>query len=203
MNRIRRIAWVAGSGLAALLLAATAPLRPGAPPAHAQQPGLQAQPAAVGPAAGAAAQGPAPGAGARGTAAGTAAQGTAAGAAAQGPTAGAAGSEAPADEEGTEAVPELVGAYDIEELRRLIELARESGFSEEQVRQITVEDVNGNVINAWAFLKAHERRQKRRTERLAAEDSKVYLSPKDVIQELDEKQAQDLDRLRDKLLFVE
>jgi hypothetical protein len=176
MNRIRRIAWVAGSGLAALLLAATAPLRPGGPAAHAQQPGLQAQPAPAGPAAGAASQGPA---------------------------AGAAGSEAPADEEGTEAVPELVGEYDIEELRRLIELARESGFSDEQVRQITVEDVNGNVINAWAFLKAHERRQKRRTERLTAEQSKVYLSPKDVIRELDEKQAQDLDRLRDKLLFVE
>lgn len=97
----------------------------------------------------------------------------------------------------------IEGEYDIEELRRLVDLARESGFSEEQLRQITVEDESGNVVSALAFLEAYEKRQRESAEQTAAQEARVYLSPKDILEELDEKQPEDLDQLRERMLFVE
>jgi hypothetical protein len=176
MNRIRRIAWVAGSALVTLLLTAAAPLGLGRGGEAAAQ---YAQPAA--------------------TPAAT-------------PTTPAAPTAQPAPEErmapapaagGKAKVPLIHGDYDVEELRRLVDIARESGFSDEQVKEITVEDAQGNVINAWEFLQAYDRRQREEAARIAAEQSKVYLAPKDIIKELDEKQPKDLNQLRDKMLFVE
>lgn len=103
----------------------------------------------------------------------------------------------------TKALPTIQGAIDIEELRRLIDLARESGFSDEQIHQITVEDEDGNVVNAWQYLQDYERRKREAAQQAKAEEDKVYLSPRDILKELDKKQAQDLDTLRDKLIFAD
>ena len=100
-------------------------------------------------------------------------------------------------------LPQIKGEYNIDELRRLIDLARESGFSDEQVRDITVEDESGNSIRAYEFLQAYDRRQKEEAARIAAVQKKVYLSPKDVMKELDQKQPQDLNQLRDTMLFAD
>ena len=100
-------------------------------------------------------------------------------------------------------LPRIAGDYDIEELKRLIDAAQESGFTEEQIREITVEDEDGNVINAWEFLQEHERRRRAEAERIAAERARVYLTPHDVISELDANQPGDIDSLREKMLFVE
>lgn len=100
-------------------------------------------------------------------------------------------------------LPRIEGDYDIEELKRLIDAARESGFTEEQIREITVEDEDGNVINAWEFLQEHERRRRAEAERIAAERARVYLTPHDVISELDANQPGDINSLREKMLFVE
>lgn len=100
-------------------------------------------------------------------------------------------------------LPRIEGDYDIEELKRLIDAAQESGFTEEQIREITVEDEDGNAINAWEFLQEHERRRRAEAERIAAERARVYLTPHDVISELDANQPGDIDSLREKMLFVE
>jgi hypothetical protein len=100
-------------------------------------------------------------------------------------------------------IAHIHGEYDIATLRRLIELARDSGFTEQQLREITVEDEHGNVVNAQAFLEDYEKRKKEQDAREAAERNKVYLSPKDLIKELDKKQPEDLDKLRDKMLFAD
>jgi DNA-binding transcriptional MerR regulator len=97
----------------------------------------------------------------------------------------------------------IQGPYDVEELKRLIQIARESGFSDEQIREITVEDEAGNTINAYEFLQAYEKAQKAEAARIAAEQSKVYLAPQDITRELDKKQPKDLEQLRDKMLFVD
>ncbi len=101
------------------------------------------------------------------------------------------------------APPRLEGEYDIEELKRLIEMARETGFTEAEIREITVEDEAGNIVNALEFLEAHQRRQREQAEREAAQRAKVYLSPQDILAELDDRQNDDLDALRDKLLFID
>lgn len=95
----------------------------------------------------------------------------------------------------------IKGEYDFHELKRLLELARESGFTEEQLKNITVEDESGNTVNAWDFLQEIERRRKEEADRLAAERARVYLTPHDVFKELDGKQRQDIDTLREKMLF--
>ena len=60
--------------------------------------------------------------------------------------------------------------YDVEELRRLLELARESGFSEDQVRRITVEDAEGITINAFKVIQDIDRCRREAEERLAEEE---------------------------------
>lgn len=104
---------------------------------------------------------------------------------------------------GQEALPTIAGQYDINQLKRLIEIAQESGFTEEQIKEITVEDENGNLQKAWEFIQDHERRKKAEEERLAAIRAKKYLAPHDVMKELDEKQPKDIDDLREKMLWVE
>jgi hypothetical protein len=99
--------------------------------------------------------------------------------------------------------PTIEGTYDVEELKRLIELAQESGFSEEQIREITVEDEEGHTIKAWEFIQAYEKRKEEEAARLAAERARVYLTPKDIMTELDKKERKDIDSLRDRMLFVE
>lgn len=89
--------------------------------------------------------------------------------------------------------------YDVDELKRMLELARESGFSEEEVRQITVEDDEGNTINAFKVINDIERCRREETERLAAERARVYLTPHDIFKELDGGQKKDLKDLRKKL----
>lgn len=98
-------------------------------------------------------------------------------------------------------IPKIQGEYDLEELKRLLEIARESGFSEEQIRKITVEDDEGNVVIAWKFIQEIERRRKAEADRVAAEKSRVYLTPRDVFDELDGQQKGDINRLRNSLQF--
>lgn len=98
---------------------------------------------------------------------------------------------------------EIAGTYNIEELKRLLEIAEESGFTEEQLRKVTVEDERGNVINAWTFIRDYEKKKKAEEARLAAERAKKYLTPQDIMAELDGKQPQDIENLRDNLLWVE
>ena len=57
------------------------------------------------------------------------------------------------------------GFYDVEELKRLLEVARESGFTEKELREITIED-GGKVINVWDYLKEVERRRRARAAKL-------------------------------------
>ncbi len=90
------------------------------------------------------------------------------------------------------------GFYNVEELKRLLEVARESGFTEKELREITVED-GDKVINVWEFLKEHERKKRERAARLKAQEEKVYLTVQDVVEDLEKEQPKDLSRLRDKI----
>lgn len=113
--------------------------------------------------------------------------------------------------------------YDVVELRRLLEVARESGFSEQELREITIED-NGDFIkaarkagfsekelttmtaagdetrlNIWGYLQVLEARKKLADDRLKAQRSKVYLTVQDLFAEMRKKNQDDLTELRDKL----
>ncbi len=115
------------------------------------------------------------------------------------------------------------GFYDVVELRRLLEVARESGFSEKELREITIEDngefikaarkagfsakelsmmtVEGNEkkLNVWGYLQVLEIRKKLADDRLKAQRTKVYLTVQDLFADMKKKDPEDLTKLRDKL----
>jgi hypothetical protein len=90
------------------------------------------------------------------------------------------------------------GFYNIEELKRLLEVARESGFTEKEMREITIED-GGKVINVWDFLKEMERKKRERAAKDKAQQEKVYLTVQDVFEEMEKDLPKDLSKLRDKI----
>lgn len=92
------------------------------------------------------------------------------------------------------------GFYDLQELIRLIEIARESGFSEEQIREITIED-QGRVINAWEYLQEIQARRAAEEQRIRERESRVYLTVQDVVDDLIKMEDEDLHKLRESLLF--
>jgi len=86
-----------------------------------------------------------------------------------------------------------------EQLQRLIDAAREAGLTDAEIRLITIEDSAGNVINAWEYLQDIERQKKNELARRQEEESRVYLTPRDVFKELLQREREDLDRLKDSL----
>ena len=99
-----------------------------------------------------------------------------------------------------EAPKTIYQAVNVKELRRLLDVARESGFSEDEVRKITVEYL-GEVINVWDFLATLE---KRKQDQMAAEKAmreKPYHTVQDVIEDLEKDQPKDLERLRKDFRF--
>ena len=91
------------------------------------------------------------------------------------------------------------GFRDVVELKRLLEVAREAGFSEKEMREITIEDDNGNVINVWKYLEEVERKKRLEAEKRKAQEEKVYLTVQDVFEELEKGEPADLTQLRDKI----
>jgi hypothetical protein len=90
----------------------------------------------------------------------------------------------------------------VQELLRLIEAARQAGLTEEQIRELTLQDEEGNSINAWEYLQA-QLEQKRKLEALEHEErTKVYLTVRDVFADLRKHEAEDLNQLREQLPFL-
>lgn len=111
-------------------------------------------------------------------------------------------------------------AVNLGELKRLLEVARESGFSEEEIHKITIED-NGRLLKAaratgfskedvrevlsggnerliivWRFLLLLEAKRKLDAERLKELKEKRYLTVQDFLSDLRKGEPKDLDALR-------
>ena len=94
---------------------------------------------------------------------------------------------------------EKKGFRDVVELKRLLEVAREAGFSDKEMREITIEDDEGKIINVWAYLEEVERLKRLEARQRKAQEEKVYLTVQDVYTELKKDEPADLTRLRDKI----
>jgi hypothetical protein len=89
----------------------------------------------------------------------------------------------------------------IEEMHHLIDVAKEAGLTDEQIRQITIEDEFGNVINAMDYLQGQEKAKQAELARRKAEQERVYLTPQDIFAELRTRERADLDSVRDQLPY--
>lgn len=94
------------------------------------------------------------------------------------------------------------GFYDIDELERLIEVARESGFTQEDIEKITIQD-EGREINAWEFLQKMKRMRALEREKARAQSTKIYLTIQGILADLAADKKDDLSTLRDESIYRE
>ena len=90
----------------------------------------------------------------------------------------------------------------IEEMQTLLDAAMKSGFSEKEIREITVTR-NGKEVHIWDFLEQEKLREKK--EALARKSSiprDRYLTVMDIADELEGGETRDLDALKEKSIFV-
>jgi hypothetical protein len=103
-----------------------------------------------------------------------------------------------------QALPESgEGFYDIDQLERLFQIARDSGFTEQEIREITIEDELGNAVNAWDYLQEVKRRRSMRDKADQEKLTKIYLTVQDILADLGRREKDDLRKLRDQSVFGE
>ncbi len=90
----------------------------------------------------------------------------------------------------------------LEEMQTLLDVAMKSGFSEKEIREITITR-KGKVVYIWDLLEQEKLREKKVA--LAKKRSKQldrYLTVMDIADELESGETRDLDALKDKSIFV-
>ena len=90
----------------------------------------------------------------------------------------------------------------LREMQTMLDAALKSGFSEEEIREITVTH-KGKVVYVWDFLEQEKLRQKK--DALAKKRSKQrdrYLTVMDIADELESGETRNLDDLKHKSIFV-
>ena len=90
----------------------------------------------------------------------------------------------------------------VKEMQALIDAAQKSGFSEKQIRDISVTR-NGKLVYVWDFLEQEKVRQKK--EALAKKKfvtRERYLTVMDIANELESSETLELDALKDRSIFM-
>ena len=90
----------------------------------------------------------------------------------------------------------------IKELQALLDAAKKSGFSEKQIREVSVTR-DGKLVNVWDFLELVKLKQKK--EALAKKRTKTidrYLTVIEIGEEIESGETSDLDAIKDKSTFV-
>ena len=87
-------------------------------------------------------------------------------------------------------------------MQNLLDAASKSGFSEKEIREITVTR-NGKVVHVWDFLE--QEKLQRKKDALANKRSiplERYLTVMDIAEEMESGETKDLDSLKNKSIFV-
>ncbi len=90
----------------------------------------------------------------------------------------------------------------VKEMQSLLDAAQKSGFSEKQIRDISVTR-NGKLVYVWDFLEQEKVRQKK--DDLAKKKfvtRERYLTVMDIADELESSETRELDSLKDRSIFV-
>ena len=90
----------------------------------------------------------------------------------------------------------------VKEMKALLDAAQKSGFSEKQIREISVTR-DGKLVYVWDFLEQEKLRQKK--EALAKQkfvQRERYLTVMDITDELESSETRELDALKDRSIFM-
>jgi DNA-binding transcriptional MerR regulator len=89
--------------------------------------------------------------------------------------------------------------YDLVELTKIIQRARDAGFSEEELKNLELKDA-GTTINVYDYMNEILARQRIEDEKLKAFLSKRFLTVGDVYQEMVNLEPDALTKLREELV---
>ncbi len=90
----------------------------------------------------------------------------------------------------------------LEEMQTLLDAAMKSGFSEKEIREITITR-KGKVVHVWDFLEQEKLREKKvALDKKRFKQLDRYLTVMDIADELESGETRDLDALKDKSIFV-
>ena len=90
----------------------------------------------------------------------------------------------------------------VKEMQDLLDAAQKSGFSEKQIKEISVTR-DGKPVHVWDFLELEKLRQKK--ESIAKKKFVMrerYLTVMDIANELESSETRELDDLRDRSVFI-
>ena len=90
----------------------------------------------------------------------------------------------------------------VNEMKALLDAAQKSGFSEKQIRDISVTR-DGKLVYVWDFLEQEKLRQKK--DALAKKKfvtRERYLTVMDITDELESSETRELDALKDRSIFM-
>ena len=90
----------------------------------------------------------------------------------------------------------------VKEMQGLLDAAQKSGFSEKQIRDISVTR-DGKPVYVWDFLEQEKLRQKKgamANKKFVARER--YLTVMDIANELESSETRELDALKDRSIFV-
>ena len=90
----------------------------------------------------------------------------------------------------------------VKEMQALLDAAQKSGFTDKQIREISVTR-DGKLVHVWDFLEQEKLRQKK--EALAKKkfvSRERYLTVMDIANELESSEKRQLDALKDRSIFV-
>ena len=90
----------------------------------------------------------------------------------------------------------------VKEMQALLDAAQKSGFTDKQIREISVTR-DGKLVHVWDFLEQEKLRQKK--EALAKKKfvpRERYLTVMDIANELESSETRELDALKDRSIFM-
>ena len=90
----------------------------------------------------------------------------------------------------------------VKEMQALLEAAQKSGFSEKQIREISVTH-DGKLVHVWDFLEQEKLRQKKEAltkKKFVTREG--YLTVMDIANELESSETRELDALKDRSIFM-
>ena len=89
----------------------------------------------------------------------------------------------------------------LQEMQRYLDVAREAGFTEQELKEITI-DRNGEVLNVWQYIQNELAHQKKLEQQQKQFRNKLYLNADDVLEDLQDKQPEQIRKLRQKLILT-
>jgi hypothetical protein len=94
--------------------------------------------------------------------------------------------------------PDAFPLDDSEKLQRLLDIAAQAGFTDEQIKTITIED-EPRLVKAWERIQEQKLQREREEKAKAEREKRVYLTVQDVFNELLAADPEDLKKLREML----